>query len=166
MEPATMTLLTMTPPTTETDRIERSIVIDAPRERVWHALSNAEAFGTWFGADLKGQSFRPGQRTRGQITIKGYEHLPFDIVIDRIEPQTLLSYRWHPYAVDPKVDYEHEERTLVTFTLKDMPGRGTLLTVVESGFDRVPPHRRFEAFRMNDRGWAAQMDAIARHVTS
>ena len=151
----------------DTDRIERSIVIDAPRERVWHALSNAEAFGTWFGADLKGQAFRPGQRARGHITIKGYEHVPFDIVIDRIEPQSLLSYRWHPYAVDPKVDYEQEERTLVTFTLEDAPGRrGTVLTVVESGFDRVPPHRRMEAFRMNDHGWEAQLGNIARHVAT
>ena len=149
-----------------TDRIERSIVVAAPRERVWRALSDAEEFGAWFGADLKGQSFAPGRRARGRITFKGYEHAYFDIVIDRIEPTDLLSYRWHPYAMDPKVDYEHEEPTLVTFTLKDAPGRGTLLTVVESGFDRVPPERRLEAFRMNDRGWTAQMDAIARHVAS
>jgi len=147
-----------------TDRIERSLVINAPRERVWRALSNAETFGTWFGANLKGQTFAPGQRARGRITICGHEDAFFDVVVERIEPQDLFSYRWHPYAVDPAVDYAKEEPTLVTFTLKDAPGNGTLLTVVESGFDNVPPHRRLEAFRMNNRGWEAQMNNIARHV--
>lgn len=150
--------------TSDTDRIERSIVIDAPRQRVWRALSNAEEFGTWFGADLTGQTFAPGQRVRGRITYPGYEHVYFDVVIERVEPQDLLSYRWHPHAVDPGVDYTKEQPTLVTFTLKDAPGAGTLLTVVESGFDNVPPHRRLEAFRMNSRGWEGQMDNIARHV--
>ena len=150
----------------DTDRIERSLVINAQRERVWRALSNAEQFGTWFGANLKGQTFAPGQRVRGPITIPGYEHVYFDVVIERIEPQDLLSYRWHPYAVDPAVDYTKEQRTLVTFTLKDMSGKGTLLTVVESGFDNVPPHRRLEAFRMNSRGWEGQMNNIVRHVSA
>ena len=150
----------------DTDRIERSVVISAQREHVWRALSNAEEFGTWFGANLKGQTFAPGQRARGPITIPGYEHVYFDVVIERIEPQNLLSYRWHPYAVDPAVDYTKEQPTLVTFTLKDMPGKRTLLTVVESGFDNVPPHRRLEAFRMNSRGWEGQMDNIVRHVSA
>ena len=150
--------------TSNTDRIERSIVINAPRERVWRALSNAEEFGAWFGADLTGQTFAPGQRVRGQVTHPGYEHVYFDVVIERIEPLHLLSYRWHPYAVDPGVDYTEEPPTLVTFRLDDAPGGGTLMTVVESGFDNVPPHRRLEAFRMNSRGWEEQMDNIARHV--
>ena len=150
--------------TTDTDRIERSIVIHAPRARVWRALANAEEFGTWFGVNLKGQAFAAGQRARGPITHPGYEHIWFDAVIERIEPEQLLSYRWHPYAVDPAIDYTQEQPTLVTFTLQDAPGNGTLLTVVESGFDKVPPQRRLEAFRMNSRGWEAQMDNIARHV--
>jgi uncharacterized protein YndB with AHSA1/START domain len=152
--------------TSNTDRIERSVVINAPRERVWRALSNAEQFGTWFGANLKGQTFAPGKRARGQITHCGHEHVYFDVVIERIEPQDLLSYRWHPYPVDPAVDYTKEQPTLVTFTLKDAPGSGTLLTVVESGFDKVPPHRRLEAFRMNSGGWEAQMANIVRHVSA
>ena len=123
---------------------------------MWRALANAETFGEWFGANLKGQSFAPGQRARGQLTFKGYEHVWFDIVVERIEPQKVLSYRWHPYAVEPAVDYTKEEPTLVTFTLSDLPGNGTLLAVVESGFDKVPPHRRLEAFRMNTRGWEEQ----------
>lgn len=147
-----------------TDRIERSIVINAPRSRVWRALTDAEEFGTWFGADLKGQRFAPGARAHGPITFKGYEHLVFDVVVDRIEPEDLLSYRWHPYAHDPNVDYTKETPTLVTFTLKDAPGDGTLLTVVETGFDRLPPGRRMETFRMNTLGWESQTKKIAAHV--
>ena len=117
----------MTAPTSPsaTDRIERSVLIDASRERVWRALANAEEFGRWFGVDLKGQTFAPGVRTRGRITISGYEHVWFDIVVERVEPPSLLSYSWHPYAVDPAVDYEAETPTLVTFTLADTPGGGT-----------------------------------------
>ena len=151
--------------TASTDRIDRSIVIDAPRERVWRALANAEEFGTWFGAKLQGQAFAPGQRVRGPITSCGYEHVQFDVVTERVEPQQLISYRWHPYAVDADVDYTQETPTLVTFTLEDAPGNGTLLTVVESGFDNIPPQRRLEAFRMNNNGWEAQMNNIDRHVT-
>jgi uncharacterized protein YndB with AHSA1/START domain len=148
----------------ETDRIERSTLINAPRERVWELLSNAEQFGAWFGANLKGQAFAPGQRARGNITYPGWEHVFFDVVVERVEPQELLSYRWHPYAVDPAVDYTQEEPTLVIFTLADAPGNATLLKVVESGFDKVPPHRRLEAFRMNSGGWEAQMENIRRHA--
>jgi uncharacterized protein YndB with AHSA1/START domain len=153
-------------PASETDRIERSVVVNAPRERVWRALSNAEEFGTWFGVNLKGQTFVPGQRTRGPITHKGYEHIIWEVRVDRIEPPNLLSFRWHPYAIDPSRDYSMEEPTLVTFTLADAPGNATKLTVVESGFDKVPPERRLEAFRMNSGGWSAQMENIARHVAS
>jgi uncharacterized protein YndB with AHSA1/START domain len=146
--------------------IERSIVIKAPRDRVWRALSNAEEFGAWFGAKLEGQAFAPGQRVRGLVTGCGHDNVWFDVVIERMEPQSLLSYRWHPYAIDPSVDYTRESQTLVTFTLKDAPGNGTLLTVVESGFDDVPPHRRMEAFRMNSRGWEAQISNIAHYVSA
>lgn len=148
--------------TAETDRIERSIVINAPRDRVWRALSNAEEFGTWFGANLKGQTFTPGQRARGQI--RDYEHVWFDIVVDRIAPQDLFSYHWHPYAVGPAIDYEKEAPTRVTFMLRDAPGNATLLTVVESGFDKIPPHRRMEAFQMNGHGWEIQMQRIQGHA--
>ena len=148
----------------DTDRVERSILIDAPRSKVWRAISNAEAFGEWFGANLKGQAFAPGQRAKGQITIAGYEHIAFDVIVERVEPERLLSYRWHPYAVDPAVDYSKEEPTLVTFTLEDAP-EGTLLTVVESGFDQVPPGRRLEAVRMNAGGWEGQLGNIQRYAT-
>lgn len=148
-----------------TDRIERSIHIQAPLARVWRALTQAEEFGSWFGANLKGQTVAPGQHVRGNITIKGYEHVVFDAIIERMEPEHLLSYRWHPYAVDPAVDYSKEQRTLVTFTLKDADG-GTLLHVVESGFDQVPPERRLTALRMNTQGWEGQLRNIQRHATA
>ena len=151
---------------TDTDRIERSVVINAPRERVWRALADAETFGTWFGVDLKGQAFAPGQRARGPMNGCGHDNVFFDVVVERVDPQRLFSFRWHPYAIEPGVDYAKEDPTLVTFTLKDSPGNGTLLTVVESGFDKVPPQRRLEAFRMNSRGWQVQMDNIVRHVTA
>jgi len=149
-----------------TDRIERSVVLNAPRARVWQALTNAEEFGDWFGANLKGQTFAPGQRARGHLTFKGYEDYFFDIVVDRIEPKNLMSYHWHPYPMDKSIDYDKEEPTLVTFTLTDAPKNGTLLTVVETGFDKVPPSRRLEAFRMNSGGWESQMKRITAHVES
>ena len=157
---------TSTSTSTETGSITRSVIINAPRDRVWRALTNAEEFGTWFGANLKDQTFAPGKRARGQITIAGYESMYFDVVIERMQPQDLLSYRWHPYPIDAAVDYTKEEPTLVTFVLKDAPGNGTLLTVVESGFDKVPAQRRMEAFRMNSRGWEGQLRNIERHVTA
>ncbi|MGY4515786.1 SRPBCC family protein [Lysobacter sp. HA18] len=147
-----------------TDAIERSIVINAPRDRVWRALTDTTEFGTWFGAKVQGQNFGLGQRVRGPITSCGYEHINFDVVVERLDPQDVFAYRWHPYPIDPTVDYDAETPTLVTFTLKDAPGNATLLTVVESGFDQVPPTRRLEAFRMNGRGWTAQLESIARHV--
>ncbi|MGH7881307.1 MAG: SRPBCC family protein [Candidatus Dormibacteraceae bacterium] len=146
-----------------TDRIERKVLIRAPRERVWQALADVEAFGKWFGVDLVG-SFAPGAHLQGQVTHKGYEHLPFDITIERMEPERLLSWRWHPHAVDPSVDYSTEPTTLVVFELHEVE-EGTLLTVVESGFEGIPLARRAEAYRGNEQGWTLQMEAIERYVT-
>jgi uncharacterized protein YndB with AHSA1/START domain len=147
----------------EMDRIEKSIVLRAPRTRVWKALADAQAFGQWFGVKLKG-SFAPGARVQGHVTHKGYEHLPFELIIERMEPERLLSWRWHPYAIDPKADYSGEPTTLVVFELKEVPD-GTLLTVVESGFEAIPSTRRPEAYRKNEEGWAAQMKAIEKYVS-
>ena len=149
---------------TGTDRIERSIEIQAPRTRVWRALADATEFGSWFGVNLQDQSFVAGERVRGHITHPGYEHLQFEARVERVEPERLLSFYWHPYAIDPAFDYSEEEPTLVCFTLEDGPNGGTRLTVVESGFDKVPAARRLEAFRMNSQGWDAQVGNIARHV--
>lgn len=146
-----------------TDSIERSIDIKAPRARVWRALANATEFGSWFGVRLQDQTFAPGERVRGNITHPGYEHIVFEVKVDRVEPEQLLSFHWHPFAIDPQVDYSQETPTLVTFTLQEIEG-GTRLSVVESGFDKVPAARRLEAFRMNSQGWDAQVANIARHV--
>ena len=149
---------------TGTDRIERSIEIEAPRARVWQALADAGEFGSWFGVNLEGQAFVPGAQVAGNITHPGYEHLCFEVRVERVEPEQLLSFRWHPYAIEPGVDYSQEEPTLVNFALEDGPGNGTRLTVVESGFECVPAQRRLEAFRMNSQGWEVQVENIARHV--
>src|SRR5438105_9974379 len=105
-----------------TDRIEREIMLKAPLSRVWRALSNAEEFGDWFGVALKGKTFAAGQRVAGQITYPGYEHLVWEVVVERLEPERLFSFRWHPYAVDPSVDYSQEPTTLVEFELKQVEG--------------------------------------------
>jgi uncharacterized protein YndB with AHSA1/START domain len=147
-----------------TDRIEKKIVLRAPLARVWRALTDAGQFGTWFGAKLDG-TFAEGATIRGHITSPGYEHVKVELQIERIVPQQLFSYRWHPYAIDASVDYSNEPPTLVEFRLEETAG-GTQLTVVESGFDRLPPSRRAEAFRMNEGGWSAQLTNIDRHVTT
>src|SRR5215813_3922283 len=138
----------------ETDRIERQVVIRAPRSRVWRALTDPKEFGAWFGVRVDGV-FAPGARVRGRITHEGYEHLTWDITIDRMEPERVFSWRWHPYAVEPGIDYSAERPTLVVFELADVEG-GTRLTVVESGFDDVPLARRAQAYRMNSEGWTIQ----------
>jgi uncharacterized protein YndB with AHSA1/START domain len=147
-----------------TDRIEKTIVLRAPRARVWRALAQAQEFGAWFGLALEG-SFAPGARLTGRLTTPGHEHLTLEITVERVEPEHLLSYRWHPYAMEPGVDYAGEPTTLVEFHLADVAD-GTQLTVVESGFDRIPPERRAIAFRMNEQGWAEQLTHIARYVAA
>jgi uncharacterized protein YndB with AHSA1/START domain len=144
------------------DRIEKSIELKAPISRVWRALTDHQEFGTWFRVRLE-TPFLPRQATQGSVTYPGYEHLRFEVVVQNIEPQRLFSFTWHPYAIDPNEDYSKEPPTLVEFTLEKIP-TGTLLRVVESGFDRIPSKRRAEAFRMNDGGWTVQMENIARHV--
>jgi uncharacterized protein YndB with AHSA1/START domain len=150
--------------TTSTDRIEKTILLRAPRARVWRALANAEEFGSWFGARFEG-AFAAGSPARGTITTAGYEGFVLEITVERIEPERLFSYRWHPYAIDPGVDYSEEPMTLVEFRLEDAP-EGTRLTVTDSGFDRIPLSRRSEAFRMNEQGWTSQLKNIERHVSA
>lgn len=145
-----------------TNSIEKQIVLRAPRARVWRALTDAAEFGTWFGVKLEG-SFEVGKSVRGRITHPGYEHIVFEMIIERMDAQAVFAYRWHPYAIEPAVDYSKEPTTLVEFKLEEAEG-GTRLTLVESGFDRVPLDRRAEAFRMNDQGWTEQMENIRRHV--
>ena len=149
--------------TTSTDRIEKTVTLTAPRARVWQAIADARQFGEWFRVRLDGE-FAVGATIRGNITYPGFEYITMEVVVERMEPERFFSYRWHPYAIDPKVDYSPEPMTLVEFTLEDAPG-GTRLTIVESGFDRVPLSRRAEAFRMNSDGWSEQLQNIERYVS-
>lgn len=148
----------------DADRIEKVVVLRASRARVWRAISDAAEFGAWFGVALE-TPFVAGATTRGRITHPGYEHLTCEIQVTRIDAERHLAFRWHPYAVDPAVDYSAEPTTLVEFTLDESDG-ATVLTIVESGFDRIPLARRAEAFRMNEGGWTAQVANIERHVAT
>jgi uncharacterized protein YndB with AHSA1/START domain len=146
------------------DRIEKSIDLRAPVSRVWRALTDHVEFGQWFNVKLDGP-FVPGKMSTGYITYPGYEHLKWHAVVQRMEPETLFSFTWHPYAVDPNADYSREAPTLVEFRLERVAD-GTHLTMVESGFASLPPARRSEAFRMNEEGWAEQMKNITTHVAT
>jgi uncharacterized protein YndB with AHSA1/START domain len=148
---------------TSTDRIERKIMINASRSRVWRAISDAAEFGDWFGVNFKGKKFVAGQHIQGKITYPGYEHLTMDVLIEKIQPEQLLSWHWHPAAIDPKLDYSQEPTTLVVFELQEAGG-GTMLSVVESGLDKIPLARRANVFRMNSSGWDEQMENIKKHV--
>jgi uncharacterized protein YndB with AHSA1/START domain len=168
---------------TSTDRIEKRVTLRAPVSRVWRAIADAREFGRWFGFTLEGP-FAPGRTMKG--TFDGtldeaaiVEHqkrmglkpsrvkLPAGssvfCTVDRIEPERYFSFRWIPYGIDAEADPQSEPTTLVEFILEPAP-EGTLLTIVESGFDQVPAHRRARAFRMNEGGWAAQAENLRKHV--
>ena len=149
---------------TETDKIEKSVVLRAPRSRVWRALTDSKEFGEWFKVVFT-DKFAEGKTITGRITHAGFENVPMEITIERIQPEEYFSYRWHPYAKDPNIDYSKEVATLVEFRLSDSP-EGTLLLITESGFDQIPAERRAEAFRMNDNGWTGQIRNIERHVAA
>ena len=145
------------------DRIEKRIELRAPVARVWRALTDYREFGEWFRVKLDGP-FVPGQVSTGHVTYSGYEHLKWEAVVQKMEPERLFSFTWHPAAVDPKIDYSKEPSTLVEFRL-EKTATGTLLILTESGFDKIPKDRGIEAFRMNDGGWTIQMKNIEEYVT-
>lgn len=156
-----------------TDRIVKKVLLRAPRERVWRAISDAKEFGRWFGVEFN-RSFTPDAKMIGRIvptTVDAevasrqepYAGAAFELVVDRIEPPRLFSFRWHPYAVDSTIDYTQEPSTLVVFELEEASG-GTMLTITESGFDRIPIKRRAEAFVRNDEGWALQVQMVEKYV--
>lgn len=156
-----------------TDRIEKKVVLRAPHARVWQAISDAEQFGTWFGVEFDGP-FVAGERITGRMSPtkvdpvvakmqEPYAGMKFDYTVDRIEPMRLFSFRWHPFAIDPKIDYSSEPTTLVTFELEAVTG-GTQLTITETGFDRIPLERRAKAFAANDGGWSKQIELIGKYV--
>ncbi len=148
-----------------TDRIEKQIILKAPRSRVWQALTTAEQFGNWFGVDLQGKIFAVGKQVKGpNVSCDGESKGTFwDALIERIDPEQFFAYRWHPYSADPTIDLSNEPRTLVEFELKDTAD-GTLLHVVESGFDRIDVNRRAEAFPMHINGWEYQLKNIETYL--
>ena len=147
-----------------TDRIEKEVFIKAPRTRVWRALTDAGEFGSWFRVKLTGKQFAAGQSTSGPVMHPGYEHLTWNVTVEKMEPESLFSWRWHPHGIEANRDYSQEPATLVTFELEDRPG-GTLLKVTESGFDQIPIDRRETAYRGNSQGWAIQVGNIERYVS-
>ncbi len=158
---------------TSTDRIEKQIFLRAQQERVWRAISDADEFGKWFGVQFDGD-FTPGTELRGRVkpTIadpdiakmqEQYAGAPFTVYVDRIDPMSAFAFRWHPFAIDPAVDYSKEPMTLVTFTLEPKDD-GTLLTVTETGFDSIPIARRANAFEANEEGWAMQAQMIEKYL--
>ena len=146
----------------ENNRIEKQIALNAPVSRVWRALTDHKEFGEWFRVKLDAP-FVPGQTSTGYITWPGYEHLKWEAVVQDMEPDSYFSFTWHPYAIDPTVDYSGETPTLVEFRLEST-ATGTLLTVTESGFEDVAEYRRAEAFLRNDGGWAQQIKNIEEYV--
>ncbi len=155
------------------DRIEKKVLLRATKERVWRAISDYTEFGKWFGVRFD-SPFVPGAQVRGVVTPtmadpevakgqKPYEGLPFEIWVERIEPEKLFSFRWHPYAVEKGADYSAEPTTLVEFSLEEVEG-GVLLTMSESGFDQIPLERRATAFKMNEGGWGTQIRLIALYL--
>ena len=156
-----------------TDRIEKTIVLRAPRDRVWHAITDSKQFGTWFGVEFDAP-FVAGAKMTGRMAPtkvdpaiakmqEAYAGQKFDCTIDRIEPMQLFSFRWHPFAIDPKLDYSAEPTTLVAFELAEVDG-GTRLTITESGFDRIPLERRAKAFEANSGGWQKQTELLSKYL--
>jgi uncharacterized protein YndB with AHSA1/START domain len=155
------------------DRIEKKAVLEAPIEPVWRAVSDSAAFGKWFGVAFDGP-FVEGKKLTGRIvptTVdaevaamqKPFEGKPFEFVVDRIQPMSRISFRWHPFAIEPGVDYSKEPMTLIVFALEEV-ARGTRLTITESGFDAIPLERRAKAFAANEGGWEKQAQLVAKYL--
>jgi len=159
--------------TASTDRIEKSVLLRAPLERVWRAISDSKQFGSWFGVQFD-EPFGAGASIVGKMVPTSvdtgvakrqepYRGFRFEFAVDRVQPMRLFSFRWHPFAMDSSVDYSKEPSTLVEFVLEEVHG-GTRLTVTESGFDQIPIERRAKAFAANEGGWAAQMQLIEKYL--
>lgn len=158
----------------KTDRIEKSLLLRAPLQRVWDAVTDSRAFGHWFGAEFDGP-FVAGEKVTGRIALtkvdakiadmhKPYLGMACDLLIERIEPMQLFSFRWETYPVDNERGDEDPPVTLVTFRFEEVAG-GTQLTIVESGFDRIPLARRAQAFADNQQGWEVQSGLLAKYLT-
>jgi uncharacterized protein YndB with AHSA1/START domain len=156
-----------------TDRIEKQVVLRAPMDRVWRAISDSQEFGRWFGVHIDGP-FVAGTSVTATITGTTVDEEVAELQrphagaratwqIVAVEPSRRLAYRWHPFAVDADVDYAVEPTTLVEFTLSPTLD-GVLLSIVESGFDAIPAARRSAAFEANSGGWAKQVELVLKYL--
>ena len=156
-----------------TDRIEKQVVLRAPMDRVWRAISDSQEFGRWFGVRIDGP-FVAGTSVTATITGTTVDEEVADLQrphagaratwqIVAVEPSRRLAYRWHPFAVDADVDYAVEPTTLVEFTVSPTLD-GVLLSIVESGFDAIPAARRSAAFEANSGGWAKQVELVRKYL--
>lgn len=144
------------------NQITKQIELKVPISQVWQALTNHNQFSKWFGANIT-EPFVTGKVSKGNITHPGYEHVIMEVVVQKIKPESYFSFTWHPYSIDPKIDYSNEPPTLIEFKL-EKTAAGTLLKVTESGFDKIPEQRRDEAFKMNEGGWEEQMKNIQNYL--
>ena len=145
------------------DRIEKKVLLPAPRTRVWRALTNVKEFEKWFAGVKLSAPFAAGQTVHGTLTMKGYEGRTFEMAVERVDPERLFSFRWHPGAIDRDVNYSLEAMTLIQFVLRERAD-GTVVTLTESGFDQIPLARRAKAFRDNDEGWTEQLANLERYI--
>ena len=157
----------------DSDRIQKKILLHAPLKRIWNALADSKEFGTWFGMKFD-RPFTPGAHMRGTIVPtkvnsdvakaqQKYEGMPVEITIEKMEPERLFSFRWHPYAIEQDVDYSVEATTLIEFVLQETKD-GVMLTVTESGFDQIPLARRVKAFTANEQGWGMALKLIEEYL--
>jgi uncharacterized protein YndB with AHSA1/START domain len=161
--------------TSQIDHIEKSIVLNCALERVWCAISEARQFSAWMGLSDHGD-FVPGTLFTAKMAPTKFNdefaklQEPFDglqvkMTIDQIQRPRLFSFRFHPFAVDPDADYSREPMNLVTFELQEVPD-GTMVTITETGFDRIPLERRAMAYEVNDRGWALATKALENYLAT
>lgn len=155
-------------------RIEKKVLYNVPRSRVWKAITNSKEFGSWFGMELNGP-FKAGQTIFGQIvptTVdpevaklqEPHRGKKVELFVDQIEPETKLCLKWHPFAMDPNVDYSNEPMTLITFLLEEKSANQTQLTITEEGFENLPLSRRADAIKANDGGWAHQTILLEKYL--
>jgi uncharacterized protein YndB with AHSA1/START domain len=153
--------------------IKKQVLLNSPQSRVWKALTTSSEFGTWFGMKLEGP-FKAGETIKGKIAPTAVDpevakmqepHAgkAVNFFVDRIEPESKFVIKWHPFAIDPNKDYSKEPMTLITFSLEKKED-GTLLTITEDGFDKIPESRRAEALKANDGGWAKQTELIQKYL--
>jgi uncharacterized protein YndB with AHSA1/START domain len=142
--------------------VERSTLVRAPRSCVWQALTNIQEFSKWFGVEAEGE-FAPGARMRMISTHESYKGVEFFVDVVKMDAPEIFSWRWHPGAKQPGEDNSSEPMTLVEFRLTEVEG-GTLVTVVESGFDRLSLARRARVFEDNSKGWQFQLASLTRYA--